>query len=205
MRMPATAKLNELAMNAASRPKTTVNTAPSAAPIASMAPHVDAMSAVASGRSFLSTRLGSAAFEAGAKNAPSAAIVPCATKAIHTRPGPTSRKPSAATAWIDDAITSTLRRSNRSATVPASGVTKNAGRLCATKTIAAAKLESVRSSTSPSTATVANQSPMYEMTCAVKSVRKSRLRRRSESIRREAPTRARDRPPSRRSSRAAPG
>ncbi len=169
-------------MNEASRPNSTVKPAPSAAPIASIAPHVDAISAVASGRSLLSTRFGSAAFDAGAKNAPSSEIIPCATKAIHTRPGPMSKNPSAATDCTDDASTRTLRRSKRSATVPASGVTKNAGRLCATKTIAAAKLESVRSSTRPSTATVANQSPMYEMTCAVNTVRKSRFRRSKDSM-----------------------
>ncbi len=66
---PATAKLTASAMNEASRPNSTVKPAPRAAPIASIAPHVDAMSAVASGRSRLSTRFGSAAFDAGAKNA----------------------------------------------------------------------------------------------------------------------------------------
>jgi hypothetical protein len=78
----------------------------------------------------------------------------------------------------------TLRRSNRSAAGPANGDAKNTGRLCTTNTSAVSRSEPDSSRTNPSRATVANQSPAYDTTCAIHNVRKSRLRRSTSSTRR---------------------
>ena len=154
------------AMNDALRPKATVKRPPRAAPTASIDPHVDDITAVAVGRSSGSTRLGMAACDAGLKNAARNEIEPCAAKAIQARPAPTSRKERAATVWMHDTNTMSRRRSKWSAAVPESGVAMKLGNICDTKTPMAARSECVRSSTRPRRATVANQSPMKDTTCA---------------------------------------
>ena len=155
----ATTKLAALARNAASRPKATVNKAPSPAPTASIAPQVAPIIDVAVARSSSSTMLGIPACAAGPKNEPSAVTPPCATNTIHGIPCPANKNRSAAAAWADDARIRTLRRSKRSATGPAIGPITNVGNVCATQKADARKSEPVASSNRPIAATAANQSP----------------------------------------------
>ncbi len=155
----ATRKLMASATNAALRPKATVNAPPRLAPIASIAPHVADIIAVAVGRSSGSTRFGTAACDAGPKNAPRNATAAWATNANHTVPWPMSSHVRAATAWSADITIMSDRRSNRSAAGPASGAATNWGRVAATNTPVAARSEWVRWSSSPISATLANQSP----------------------------------------------
>ena len=115
--------------------------------------------AVALGRSSGSTRLATPACEAGPKKAPNAVTPPWATKTIHGRPVPASRKVSATADWAKEVTIRILRRSKRSATGPAMGAITNVGRLWATQNSEASRSEPVWSSSSPMAATVANQSP----------------------------------------------
>ena len=78
MSMPATAKLTASTAKAVLRPKREATTAPNAEPMANMAPQTIPVAANATGRSSGSTRLGSAAPDAGPKNADSPAISPWA-------------------------------------------------------------------------------------------------------------------------------
>ncbi len=149
-----------------------------AAPTASMAPQVLVIITVARGRSSASTRLGSAACEAGKKKALSPEMTPWATKASPTGPWLTARNSAAAAAWRTDTPSMSRRRSKRSVAGPARGVRAKAGSAWTTNTAVAARPEPVRSMTRPSMATVANQSPAKETIWARKRERKSGLRRR---------------------------
>ena len=156
---PARTKLPASATKAALRPNTTVKPAPRAAPTASIAPHVADIMAVATGRSSSSTRLATPAWDAGPKKAPRAVTPPWATKTIHGRPAPASRKVRATAAWANETTTRIFLRSKRSATGPAMGAMTKVGRLWATQNSDASRSEPVASSRRPIAATVANQSP----------------------------------------------
>jgi len=161
-------------MNAASRPNADEKNPPTAAPTANITPHVDPRSEFALAISSRSrARFGMAASVAGFTTAARAETELRQMNASHTVPSPTRRSPSAETAWIIETTTSMRCRSNRSTIGPAIGDARNEGREKATMTSDTRKLEPVRSSTSPTRAMKLNQSPMYEMTWAMKTRRMS--------------------------------
>ena len=91
----------------------------------------------------------------------------------------TSSNASAANVCTDATAMITSLRLWRSATGPAIGVIRNAGNACATSTSVTRIDASLTSCTTPTNATYANQSPMYETTRATNSHRRSRLVRSS--------------------------
>jgi len=76
-------------------------------------------------------------------------------------------------AWIIETMMRIRCRSKRSTIGPAIGDARKEGKENATITSDTRKLDPVRSSMSPTRATKLNQSPMYEMTWAMKTRRMS--------------------------------
>ena len=166
---------------AVSRPRTAVTTPPTAAPTTSMVPHNEPESAFAVARSSASTRLGSAAADAGSNAALKHAMAARSGYTTQTTASLcTARNPRHSTARAMSATTISRFRSTRSASTPVKGDTTKYVRSCAASRNATASAESVRSSTSPKSATSRNQSPPSEMADATYTLRKSRFRRRSE-------------------------
>ena len=159
----AVARRNDtaLAMNAALRPKAAAKIPPSAAPTASMTPHVLPNNALALRRSSsLSVRLGTDALVHGPTNEASPAMMHWATKVIQIPATECRSRSSAANAWRTDTETRILRRSKRSANDPAMGDMKRPGMVIETRTSDTRNRELVVSSTRPASATKANQSPI---------------------------------------------
>ena len=122
------------AMKAASRPNAPATTPPSAAPMASIAPHSEPKSTLAfASSSGERTRFGSDAWAAGPTNEPSAEIAHRHTYPIQSVASESTRsRPMAATACTLDTVAITTCRLNRSAAGPETGVIRNAGRVWAT-------------------------------------------------------------------------
>ncbi|TPW11624.1 MAG: hypothetical protein FD127_3126 [Acidimicrobiaceae bacterium] len=132
----AAAATNEtaLTMKAMSRPNTLATKPPSAAPMASIAPHSEPNNrlAFASSPSSLA-RFGSPACADGPTNDPSAEITQRKANPNQSDDAEeTSSNPSAATACTMDTTRMIWRRSNRSAVGPAIADMRKAGSACAT-------------------------------------------------------------------------
>jgi hypothetical protein len=161
---------------AASRPSVPATSPPRAAPTASMVPHDAEVRVLAAARSSGATRFGRLAPDAGWKNALRADIPARQNKPIHTVSGDlTSSIPRARTIRIRSVATMSRLRSKRSANEPEIGASRNCGRIEAARIMPALRADPVRSSTSPRRATVVNQSPPSEISCADQSFLKSEL------------------------------
>ncbi len=154
-------------MKAASRPSVAATMPPSMPPTANMAPHAAPASTLAAGRSSGSTRLGTAAEEAGSKRAPSPPMAPASRNATQTSPGSSiSRYPRASAARARSEPTMSSLRSKRSARCPPTGERMAKGTVWVARARVTRAAEPVSSLTSPTRATVVNQSPENEMSCA---------------------------------------
>ena len=132
------------ATNDASRPNSAENPPPRAAPMASMAPQVEPKSALAC---FSSSGSSDQVRDGGLRGrhherAERPRWSP--GRGTPATPGPGLRRAgeTAATTWTIDASTMIRRRSKRSAAAPATGDTRKAGSVWATKTSATSRLES---------------------------------------------------------------
>jgi hypothetical protein len=160
MSRPLTAKLAALIANAASRPSVAATRPPRPAPTASITPQAEPSRTFASPSSSGSTRFGSAADEVGSNRAAPTASRVIATKQIQSVSGDRARIRASATGTrAKSAMTMRIRRSKRSASTPAIGEASAKPPVWRTITSDAAAAEPVSSSTRPSSATVANQSP----------------------------------------------
>ncbi len=111
-------------MMAVSRPRAAVTTPPTAAPTTSIVPHSDPDSAFAVARSSSSTRLGSAAADAGSNAALKHAITASSGYTTHRTDCALHRKnPRQSTARATSATTISRLRSSRSASTPVNGDT----------------------------------------------------------------------------------
>src|SRR5438309_1046606 len=142
-----------------------------------MVPHSEPVSTLATARSSVATRLGTAAAAAGSKKAPSDWINPTNRNASHTVDGDRTKKnPKASTPRARSAATMSRRRSKRSASGPPTKVNAAKGTDIVAMRAATRAGEPVNSKTSPNKATDRNQSPPSEISCARNMSRKSRLR-----------------------------
>src|SRR5207248_426598 len=120
-----------LITNATSRPSHAVTRPPTDAPIASIADHVAADSALAGINSWGDVMLGIVDVRAGSKNADALIVKAVTTYAIQTRSAlRTSNSPRISTPRKRSAAIMRRRRLTRSTTTPASGPTSATGRYC---------------------------------------------------------------------------
>src|SRR5258708_39011145 len=142
------------ATNATSRPNAAVTTPPTEAPIASMADHIAADSALAGTSSSADVTFGIVAVRAGSKNADAATEHAITTYAIPTWSSRrTRRRPRISTPRKRSAVIIKRRRVTRATPAPASGPTKAKGRKVVISIQAAAPAEPVRSTSNPYNAT----------------------------------------------------
>ena len=152
---------------AASRPNSVTTRPPSAAPTASIVPQAEPTSEFAAARSRSSTTLGIAADEAGSKQAVNTLIDASSTNTSHTVSSLcTSSSGRHRPARARSATIISRRRSRRSARAPPTGENRknvSSGTVIVRATNTA---EWVSECTSPNSATVMNQSPPNEISCA---------------------------------------
>jgi len=173
----------ESPMYPAPRPNAATTSPPTAAPTASMVPHVAPARMLAVARSSRSTRLGTAAIEAGSNTAPSAAMAPARTYTSHTCDGRwITKNPSAKAARSTSARIISACRLSRSASGPPKKMNKVKGTVMAAYKAATRPGECVSEKTSPARATNRNQSPVNDTTCARKRRRKCGFRRRRRRV-----------------------